>query len=98
MVTGLCCRSSDHRARLWARLVQLAAWPPVSPAGWLRQEHPLWFQVCIAAPRPVGAARETGLTLSAGLLRAGRPLVNGVPLTAAEDDAATLGPQLATLS
>jgi methionine synthase I (cobalamin-dependent)/5,10-methylenetetrahydrofolate reductase len=42
-----------------------------------------------------GAARETGLRLAAGLLREGRPLVNGVVLTAPQDNAAALGPLLA---
>jgi 5,10-methylenetetrahydrofolate reductase len=44
------------------------------------------------------AARETGLDLSVGLLREGRPLVNGVLLTAAQDDAAALRPLLAAVS
>jgi len=44
------------------------------------------------------AARETGLDLSLGLLREGRPLVNGVVLTAARGDAAALGPLLAAVS
>jgi homocysteine S-methyltransferase len=48
-----------------------------------------------AGPR---AARETGLDLSAGLLAAGRPLVDGVLLSTAQDDAATLGTLLATVS
>jgi methionine synthase I (cobalamin-dependent)/5,10-methylenetetrahydrofolate reductase len=43
------------------------------------------------------AARQTGLDLSAGLLRAGRPLVNGVVLTAAPDNSGGLGPLLAQL-
>jgi hypothetical protein len=42
-----------------------------------------------------GAARETGLRLAAGVLRDGRPLVNGVMLTAPQDNAAALGPLLA---
>jgi 5,10-methylenetetrahydrofolate reductase len=41
------------------------------------------------------SARETGLDLSLSLLREGRPLVNGVVLTAADNDAAALGPLLA---
>ena len=48
-----------------------------------------------AGPR---AARETGLHLSAGLLAAGRPLVDGVLLSAAGDEAATLGTLLVTVS
>jgi methionine synthase I (cobalamin-dependent)/5,10-methylenetetrahydrofolate reductase len=44
------------------------------------------------------AARETGLDLAVGLLREGRPLVNGVVLTAARGDAAALGPLLAAVS
>jgi methionine synthase I (cobalamin-dependent)/5,10-methylenetetrahydrofolate reductase len=44
------------------------------------------------------AARETGLDLSLGLLREGRPLVNGVVLTAARGDAAALAPLLAAVS
>jgi homocysteine S-methyltransferase len=42
-------------------------------------------------------ARETGLELARCLLREGRPLVGGVLLTMAHDDAAVLGPLLATM-
>jgi len=42
-------------------------------------------------------ARETGLQLARRLLREGRPLVGGVLLTMAHDDAAVLGPLLATM-
>jgi homocysteine S-methyltransferase len=42
-----------------------------------------------------GAARETGLGLAVSLLREGRPLVDGVVLTAVQDNAAALGPVLA---
>ncbi len=44
------------------------------------------------------AARETGLDLSVRLLREGRPLVGGVLLTAAQDDAAALRPLLAAVN
>jgi hypothetical protein len=44
------------------------------------------------------AARETGLRLSEGLLREGRPLVDGVLLTAGHGDAAALAPLLATVT
>ncbi|MGH3068345.1 MAG: bifunctional homocysteine S-methyltransferase/methylenetetrahydrofolate reductase [Streptosporangiaceae bacterium] len=43
------------------------------------------------------SARETGLELARCLLREGRPLVGGVLLTMAHDDAAVLGPLLATM-
>jgi homocysteine S-methyltransferase len=43
------------------------------------------------------AARETGLELARCLLREGRPLVGGVLLTMARDDAAVPGPLLATM-